>query len=231
MQNIPERQIVSITGDEARHMKVLRLQKGDKICLFDSTGKEISGQIQAIEPKKIEIKVTTIEKVSSAGVLIDLAIPVPKGKRWDWLIQKATEMGVNKITPILTKRGVVIPKKEGKSERWQRIAIEAAKQSQRGTIPEITDAKKFDEFIESIDGYDLKLIALPKAGQHIKHALQKKRPTIILCMIGPEGGFTDEEEDKAIKKGFTPVNLGKEILRIETAGMAMLAMIKYECEE
>ncbi|MBW3005113.1 16S rRNA (uracil(1498)-N(3))-methyltransferase [Candidatus Woesearchaeota archaeon] len=227
-KKLPSGQIVRIEGDEARHMKVLRLNKGDQICLFDGTGNEIIGQITAIEPKKVEIKVVAREKVSTTGVLVDLAISVPKGKRWDWLIQKATELGVGRIIPILTKRGVVIPKKEGKSERWSRIAVEAAKQSQRATVPGITEPVKFEDLLDFTDEYDLKLIASTTAKQDLKSALQKKKPKRILCLIGPEGGFTDEEEDKAKKRGFIPVKLGKEILRVETAGIAMIAMIKYE---
>ena len=227
-QKLPRGEIVRIEGDEARHMKVLRLNKGDQICLFDGTGSEIIGQIEAIGPRKVEIKVVAREKVSTTGVLVDLAISVPKGKRWDWLIQKATEIGVDRIIPVLAKRGVVIPKKESKSERWTRIAVEAAKQSQRATVPGITEPVKFDDLMDFTDEYDLKIIAAPTAKQNLKQALQKKRPKRVLCLIGPEGGFTDEEEDKAKKRGFTPVKLGKEILRVETAGIAILSMIKYE---
>ncbi|MBD3304181.1 16S rRNA (uracil(1498)-N(3))-methyltransferase [Candidatus Woesearchaeota archaeon] len=227
-KKLPGGQIVRIEGEETRHMKVLRLKKGDQICLFDGTGNEITGQILDIGPRKLEIKVVAREKVRTTEVLVDLAISVPKGKRWDWIIQKATELGVSRIIPVVTKRGVVIPNKEGKSERWTRIAVEAAKQSQRATVPGITEPAKFEEMLDFTEDYDLKLIALPTAKQDIKHALQKRRPKRILCLIGPEGGFTDEEQDKAKKRGFTPVKLGKEILRVETAGIAMLAMIKYE---
>ena len=89
-KKLPSGQIVRIEGEEARHMKVLRLNKGDQICLFDGTGNETIGQITAIAPRKVEIKVVAREKVRTTGVLVDLAISVPKGKRWDWLIQKAT---------------------------------------------------------------------------------------------------------------------------------------------
>lgn len=230
-KKLPIGQIVRIEGEEARHMKVLRLNKEDQICLFDGTGNEITGQITAIGPRKVEIKVIAREKVRTTGALVDLAISVPKGKRWDWLIQKATELGVSRIIPIVTKRGVVTPKKKGKSERWSKIAVEAAKQSQRATVPGITEPVKFEEMLDFTEEYDLQLIATTTAKQDLKHALQKKRPKRILCLIGPEGGFTDEEKDKAKKRGFTPVKLGKEILRVETAGIAILAMIKYEYGE
>lgn len=227
-QKLPKGRKVSIQGEEARHMHVLRLKKGYQICLFDGKGSELIGRIDSISPKKVEITVLAREKVRIKGIFVDLAISVPKGKRFDWLIQKATELGIVGIIPLITHRSVVKPKKGGKSERWQRIAVEAAKQSQRKTVPEITEALEFNEFLDFIHGYDLKLIALPTAKQHIKNALRKKRPNKVLCLIGPEGGFIDEEIKKAKEKGFKPVNLGKEILRVETAGTAMLAMIKYE---
>ena len=227
-EKLPKGQKVRVEGEEARHIHVLRLRKGDQICLFDGKGSELIGKISAIEAKKVEITVLAREKVRIQGVCVDLATSVPKGKRFDWMIQKATELGIVRIIPLITHRSVVKPKKGGKSERWHRIAVEAAKQSQRKTVPEITDALSFNEFLEFIDGYDLKMIALPTAKKHIKNVLRKRKPKRILCLIGPEGGFIDEEIKKAEEKGFKPVNLGKEILRVETAGTAMLTMIKYE---
>ena len=229
-QKLPKGQKVRIEGEEARHMHVLRLKKEDQICLFDGKGNELLGKIEVIAPKNVEIRVLAREKVRIDRVSVDLATAIPKGKRFDWLIQKATELGIVRIVPILTKRGVVIPKKEGKSERWSRIAVEGAKQSQRSTVPEITEAIKYADFLNFIDGYDLKIIADPKA-KHLKQALHKRTPARVLLLIGPEGGFTDEEIDKAKQKGFIPASLGKEILRVETAGIAALSMIKYEYEE
>ena len=168
------------------------------------------------------------EKVRIKGVSVDLATAVPKGKRFDWLIQKATELGIVSITPLVTHRSVVKPKGKQKSERWHRIGVEAAKQSQRKTIPEVAEPLSFDDFIEFIDGYDLKLIALPTEKQHLKDVLRKRKPKRIVCLIGPEGDFIDEEIKKAIAAGFFPVNLGEHILRIVTAGIAMLSMINYE---
>ncbi|MBW2973539.1 16S rRNA (uracil(1498)-N(3))-methyltransferase [Candidatus Woesearchaeota archaeon] len=230
-EKLSKGQIVRIQGEEARHIHVLRLRKGDKICLFDGKGGEIIGKISSISPRIVEIEVLAREKVRTSGISVDLAIAIPKGKRFDWLIQKATELGIERIIPLITKRSVVQPKNSKKSERWARIGVEAAKQSQRTTIPEITGPLNFKDFIEFTDEYDLKLMALPTAKQHLKNALQKRRPRRIICLIGPEGGFTDEEIKKAQQKNFTPISLGKEILRIETAGIAMLAMIKYEYGE
>lgn len=230
-KNLPSGRKVSIEGEEVRHMHVLRLKKGDQICLFDGKGKELKGKIEAIEPKKVEIKVVAREKVRINSISMDLAIAVPKGKRFDWLIQKATELGIVRIIPLITQRSVVKPEKSAKSERWSKIGIEAAKQSKRSTIPEITKAIKFEDFVNFTNEYDLKLIALPTAKQGLKEVLRKRKPKRIVCLIGPEGGFIDEEIEKAKQNNFIEVTLGKEILRVETAGIAMLSMIKYEYEE
>jgi len=227
-KKLPNGRKVSIEGEEARHMHVLRLKKGDQICLFDGKGSELKGVIEAIGARNAEIKVVAREKVRIGRVTVDIATAIPKGKRFDWLIQKATELGVVRIIPLITQRSVVKPTKSAKSERWSKIGIEAAKQSQRSTIPEITEALKFEEFVDFTDEYDLKLIALPTAKQGLKKVLQKKKPNRIVCLIGPEGGFTDEEIKEAKQKGFIDANLGKEILRVETAGIALLAMINYE---
>jgi 16S rRNA (uracil1498-N3)-methyltransferase len=227
-EKLPKGQKVSIEGEEARHMHVLRLKKGDQICLFDGKGNELIGKIEAIGPRKVEIKVVARAKVRIDSTSADLATAVPKGKRFDWLIQKATELGVVRIMPLITHRSVVKPKQSAKSERWSKIGVEAAKQSQRSTVPEITEALKFDEFMDFTDDYDLKLIALPTAEQSLKEVLRKRKPNRIVCLIGPEGGFIDEEIETAKQKEFIPVRLGKEILRIETAGIAILSMINYE---
>ncbi|MBW2986153.1 16S rRNA (uracil(1498)-N(3))-methyltransferase [Candidatus Woesearchaeota archaeon] len=227
-EKLPKGAKVNIEGEEARHMHVLRLKKGDQICLFDGKGSELKGKIEAIGPRKVEIKIVARGKVRIERVSVDLATAVPKGKRFDWLIQKATELGVVRIRPIIAHRSVVKPKQSAKSERWSKIGVEAAKQSQRSTIPEITEALKFDEFIDFTDEYDLKLIALPTAEQGLKEVLRKRKPNRVICLVGPEGGFTDEEIEEAKRKGFIPVRLGREILRIETAGIAILSMINYE---
>ncbi|MEM4264090.1 MAG: 16S rRNA (uracil(1498)-N(3))-methyltransferase, partial [Candidatus Woesearchaeota archaeon] len=212
--------------EEARHMKVRRLTKGNKVCLFDGQGNEALGTIEDIKEGEFLVHISDRQKVSYEGVFTTLATAVPKGKRMDWLVQKATELGAMVIIPIVSQRAVVKPKQGEKTERWEKIAIEAAKQSKRATIPKILPPADIDDILN--EKYDLKLALMPESDVKIKEVLREKKPEKILCLIGPEGGFTDEEKNKIKAAGFTPVNIGENILRIETAGITVLAMIKYE---
>ena len=220
---------VRITGEEARHMHVFRLKQGDKVDLFDDLGTIGLGTIEQIEKESIEIKIDEIQKVRKTGIIKTIATAVPKGKRFDLLIQKATELGADKIIPLITKRTVVKPR-ETKIERLKKVAIEAAKQSKQNKIPEITEPVTVDKLIEMTADYELKIIASPNADRTIKEVKQDRKTQKIICLIGPEGGFTNEEIALAETNNFIPVSLGKEILRTETAGIAVLAMINYEYE-
>lgn len=218
---------VSISGEEARHMHVFRLKQGDKVELLDDLGTIGLGTIEQIEKESIEIKIEEIQKVRKTGIIKTIATAVPKGKRFDLLIQKATELGADKIIPLITKRTVVKPR-ETKIERLKKIAIEAAKQSKQNKIPEITEPVTVDKLVEMTPDYELKLIAQPNADRTIKEVMQDRKPQKIICLIGPEGGFTNEEIALAEKNNFISVRLCKEILRTETAGIAVLAMMNYE---
>lgn len=227
LKTLPCEEKVRITGEEARHMKVRRLAKGDQVCLFDGQGNEILGTIEAMEDGDVVIKVLGRQKVSSEGIFVALATAIPKGKRMDWLVQKATELGVGVIIPIVSQRAVVKPRGWQKGERWQTIMVEAAKQCKRAIVPEMLPPVNIDDILNE-KGYDLKLALMPESEKKLKEVLRERKPEKILCLIGPEGGFTDEETRKIKAAGFIPVNIGNNILRIETAGAAVLSMINYE---
>ncbi|MBD3361635.1 RsmE family RNA methyltransferase [Candidatus Woesearchaeota archaeon] len=234
---------VRIEREEARHIHVLRLKPGDKIELFDDKGNYGLGTIEKMGKKGVEVNITQVRKVRKHPISRVLASAAPKNKRFDVLLQKATEIGVDVFIPIITKRSVVKPS-ETKIDRLKKIAIEAAKQCRRKTVPEIKKAITVEELIKNSSEYHFKLIADVK-GKKIKEVLrsvtrknkvfcaQKNQnfscePKKILCLIGPEGGFTDEEIKTALEKGFIAVNLGKNILRVETAGICILSTINYE---
>ncbi len=217
---------VRLEGEELRHLKVLRLKPGDQIKVFDAKGRAGLGTIEKVGVKSSEIKIQHVEKVRRSPILRVLASSAPKNKRFDVLLQKATELGIDKFFPIITKRSVVKPGST-KIERLKKIAIEAAKQSGRNYVPEINSLISVEKMIKNSKEYDLKLILDPK-GKQIKEVLRGLKPKKILCLIGPEGGFTDEEIDLAVKNGFKIVSLGKNILRVETAGIAVLSTINYE---
>jgi 16S rRNA (uracil1498-N3)-methyltransferase len=171
--------------------------------------------------------------MSEPPVKITLFQGLPKAQKMELIIQKCVEIGIFKIQPVITQRVVV--KTEGKDisnklERWRRISEEAAKQSNRGIIPEILEPITFDMGIENIKNQDLSIVPYEKEkGNGLKKILiDNSYAKNVGIIIGPEGGFDEYEIDKCIKNGVIPVTLGPRILRTETAGVAVSSMILYE---
>ncbi len=217
---------VRLEGDEIRHLKVLRLKKGDQIEVFNDKRESGLGTIEKVGMKGVEVCIEGVEKVRKSLILRVLACSAPKNKRFDVLLQKATELGVDKIIPISTKRSIAKPS-ETKINRLKKIIIEAAKQSGRNSVPELNSLITVEKLIKNSREYDLKLVLDPK-GKQIKEVLKGVTRKKIICLVGPEGGFTDEEISLAVENGFEVVSLGKGILRVETAGIAVLSMLNYE---
>ena len=162
-------------------------------------------------------------------IKITLAQALPKSSKMDDIVQKSTELGVFEIIPVTTERS--IPKSD-KSERWNKIAKESAEQSGRVHVPQIKNTVSFDELLKSCENYGLKLLPWEcENSRSLKTELvNNKNASSVLILIGPEGGFSPKEAEKASLKGFKSVSLGKRILRTQTAGPATLAMILYEME-
>ncbi len=191
-----------------------------------------------IKAKVLETRNSTAEPVIEATLFQG----VPKGDKMDLIIQKSVELGITTIVPVLMARSVVKieNEKDGrkKQERWQRIAHEAAKQSGRGVVPRVLMPISFREALELAEPFDLKLIPYEKEeAVSIKAALKQgeghrefERKSVGI-MVGPEGGIDLSEVEKAQKKGFRPVTLGKRILRTETAGFVALSCVMYEFDE
>lgn len=226
-------QVPTITGSDVHHIKdVLRMKAGDKLELLDGTGKIYSAKILQITNEKIICKViSSRQDESEPKVKITLAQCLPKAKKMDLIIQKCSELGAHKIIPTLSERSIA---KGEKLDRWKKIAKEAAEQSSRSSIPEITSLTKFEDVLKLKNEYDLALIPweLEKSNSLKKHLTDNRLTgySDILIIIGPEGGFSQKEIELAKKAGFISVSLGKRILRTETAGMAILSILMYELE-
>lgn len=227
-------QLPVITGSDAHQIKdVLRMKPGDKLELLDGTGKIYEAKITDIQQDKIICEITA-HRTSDIGhqTKVTIAQCLPKAKKMDLIIQKCTELGTAKIIPTLSERSIA---KGEKLERWKKIAKEAAEQSGRATIPEISRLTKFSDVLQLKDQYDLALIPWEmEQEQTLKSVLTtalRSPSTTILVLIGPEGGFSKTEVETAVTAGFTPITLGKQILRTETAGMAILAMLMFALEQ
>lgn len=235
---------VHIEGEDVSHItRVLRLGEGDRVLLCDGEGQDYLGEITGLDKNLVKLKV--LEKSpSKAEPLREFTLfqGIPKGDKMDLIIQKCVEMGIHKIVPVAMARSV--PKigtdKDGakKVERWQRIALEAAKQSGRGRIPEVTMPISFKKVTEVAKDMELKLIPYEKEdGRSLKRVLTEFREKDehrgfgVGILIGPEGGIDEGELNLAIQAGFSPVTLGKRILRTETAGFVALACAMYELNE
>ena len=222
-----------IDSSESHHIiHVKRLKIGDNIIVFNGTGDEFEAEIEDIEDNRVKVRINQQRTISKENIVeIDIAFAIPKGKRSHLLIQKCTELGVHKLIPINYARSVVKLKDDCsvKIEKWQKIAIEASKQCGRNTITEIGNVVDFDNILNTSDSYDLPLFACSQSdSDNLKNTLQEHpKPNNILSFIGPEGGFTTNEIEMAKRAGCKFVSLGSPILRIETAAIAVSAILSY----
>jgi 16S rRNA (uracil1498-N3)-methyltransferase len=207
---------------------VLRLEKDHSIILFNGDGHEYLGIISVINRRAIHVKITEkIEKNLESPLFIHLGQVISKGEKMDFVIQKATELGVNEITPLLSERCVVQVKAERlekKQEHWKKIAIHAAEQCGRTSIPTIHPPIPLMEWVFNSKEASRFVLHL-----NAEHSLKKAQNLgTVAVLIGPEGGLTDQEVDFATTKKFMPIQLGPRVLRTETATLAMLTMLQYQ---
>jgi len=229
-----EKGMLRIEGDEVKHIRrVLRLKAGDEIIVFDSLGKEYKGMIIKETISSVVIKIQNIFLSKRDSPLdVTLAQSLLKGEKMDYLIQKATELGVKEIIPFFSSRSVPLLEKSGRLKRhhrWGRIAIEASKQCGRGVVPKIESLQDYSEMLQIASPGSLRLILWEREGGRLKEVLERsKEKTRIFFIIGPEGGFSQEEVEEAKRSGFIPVTLGRRILRAETASLCLLSILQYE---
>jgi 16S rRNA (uracil1498-N3)-methyltransferase len=218
-----------ISGPDYRHIvKVLRLKTGSEITLFDEIGMEHIGVITGVETKEIKVAIAESKKVETESSLnITLLQGVPKGDKMDFIVEKATELGVKTIVPIITERSQMREPK--RVQRWQRIAIESSKQCGRMIPPEIYEPKSFQEIMKYNYYNKLQIILYEKCKDKLKHMITNdSKPIVdIVLSIGPEGGFTEKEVIEAKEKGFIPVGLGPRIFRTETASIVAIAVLQH----
>ena len=224
---------ISISGEDVRHIRLaLRKEPGDLLTLLDGQGKEYTVKITTIEKTEIDTEIVDRRERHPASPTIVLGQGIAKADKMDWIVQKATELGVTSIVPLVTERTIVKVKDEEKRvSRWQKICREAAMQCDRPDIPKIEGIRSFNDFLLTLAA-DLKTLFLmpwEEGTQHIKTILQKQQGAErVIVLIGPEGGFSKAEAGTAASKGFHLVSLGPTILRAETAALAAISMVRYE---
>ncbi|KPU27929.1 16S rRNA methyltransferase [Caloranaerobacter sp. TR13] len=233
-KDIAENKII-IKGEDVKHIKnVLRLDISEIINVSNCEGKEYLAQITEIEKDYVEAVIKEeFESKSEPPIQIILYQGLPKSSKMDLIIQKATELGVVEIVPLITKRTVVKVEGEKKElkklERWKRIAKEASKQCKRGIIPVVNKIITFNEMINRLN--DEEFILVPYENElkiGLKDILRTYKKGKINIIIGPEGGFEEEEIEKLKKINAHIISLGPRILRTETAGFTTISVVMYE---
>jgi 16S rRNA (uracil1498-N3)-methyltransferase len=226
---------VTITGPDVVHIvKVLRLGPGDTLTVLDGRGKAYEAVVEHTGRDAVICAVTSDSDAGGAPpVRITLVQGLPKGDKMDLIVQKATELGVERLIPLICDRSVVKlagDKSERRLERWRRIALEAAKQCRRPDIPEVLPPAELKEVLAGLSDNIAAVIPWEEENQAtFKKVLGEiKTAGDFVVFIGPEGGFTPAEVELARLHGVKPVTLGPRILRTETAGLAVLAIIQYQ---
>lgn len=222
--------VITIEGDDLRHLTLVRRSgEGDEIEVRDSEGSPAVAMIIEKNRHRIRARVLSVRKGLGERQLI-LAMGLIKGKNLDYAIQKAVEVGVSVIMPVVSERSVVDPsgKEEAKVERWQRIAREAAKQCFAERIPHVTEIVSFADAVRSLNA-DLRLVAHPLAPVSVRDVVEKHPGTKkVAILVGPEGGFSGAEIALAEDAGWKAVKAGSRVMRAETAACVIPAIVDYE---
>ncbi len=234
VENINEGEETAISGREFHHLtRVLRLKKYDNLSIFDGKGNAFKATIKSVTQKEAILKlVEPLKESKGSPIKIILAQGIPKLNKMDYTIQKATELGVSGIMPVVTSRTVPdlkLDRAVKRTVRFKRIALEAAKQCGRCSIPVVSDIKTLKDLLSSENLPKLRLLLWEEEKEmSLKRILAKENSQDVIFLIGPEGGFSEEEVSMALEKKFIPVTLGKRVLRTETASLAFLSIIQYE---
>ncbi|QBE62820.1 16S rRNA (uracil(1498)-N(3))-methyltransferase [Pseudoduganella lutea] len=221
-------QLLDLPAEVAHHIHVVRLAPGDALTLFNGTGgqyeavltevgkKRATAELGAFEPRDVELPYP-----------VTLAQGLPEGTKMDWIVEKAVELGVTSVQPLAARRCVVRLSAERavkKLEHWRGIVVAASEQSGRNRLAAIAEPADFRDWIGMADGGP-RLLLSPRGTSSLVDWARQAGPQAVTIMVGPEGGFTDEEEDAAVRAGAVMVTMGPRVLRTETAALAALAML------
>lgn len=225
---------VFLRGEDRHHLlNVLRQGPGAKITVLNGKGEEYLVKITAVTDDQVNgTVIKKVERQTEPRIKITLVQSLPKADKFEWILQKNTELGVSRFQPVFTERSNIrlAPEaRERKQERWKKIIREAAEQSGRQVIPALEPIRKWDEIIS---GFDDGLVLIPwenETTQSLKQVLESEKeiPKQVTVLIGPEGGFSIKEVEKAQSKGAVSVTLGPRILRTETAGLVVASALLY----
>ena len=219
-----------LSGTAANHVaRVLRAREGDSLTLFDGRGGEYAAIITGVRKDTVQVDVHEHRPIERESALdLTLVQGVSRGERMDWVMQKATELGVRRIVPVMTERAVVrLDDKHGqrKVQHWRAIVVAACEQCGRNRVPDVAVPLGFHETLRALDAETTRVLLSPAGTLRVRDL---PRPTKVTLLIGPEGGLSDNEEHAAVAARFQQVQLGPRILRTETAALAALAALQHD---
>ena len=228
--------VCAAAADQARYLKtVLRMREGDPLLVFNGTDWEYEAVIRQLTAERMEMEITGRRALPAAEIHITLCQAIPKAEKMDGIIRHATELGAKRIIPFIAERSVPRWRPEQfsrKRERWQKIAVEASRQCGRSDIPEVGEIATFERMLRDVPESGLRLIPWEeemKTGiREILRDPARAGLKEFVLVIGPEGGFSTGEIEQARHAGFLSVSLGRRVLRVETASLAVLAILQYE---
>jgi 16S rRNA (uracil1498-N3)-methyltransferase len=213
---------IELEGAEARHLaQVCRLRPGDAVILFNGDGQEYHAVIEEVQRRHVALDVRTVEQPQrELPFFLEIAAPLPKGDRAQFMIEKLTELGASSFVPLDTERSVITPR-EGKMEKLERYVIEASKQCGRNVLMQIAPLTGWRAYAAPRSDEECRVL-LDREGADAMPVLESSASLRIA--VGPEGGFTDVERDLAEAQGWRFVSLGQSVLRIETAALAAVVL-------
>ena len=229
---------ITLTGADVNHIRnVLRMRPGEEVLISDGQGTDYRCKLETLTDEYVAARICwVLEGNAELPSRITLYQGLPKGDKMEFIVQKCVELGVSRIVPMVTKRTVVkldARKEENRVRRWNGICESAAKQSGRGLVPQVCGLKSFAEAVRDAKQQDVWLFPyeLAKDMDHTRELLSSIKPgQSVGIFIGPEGGFEESEAEQAAAAGARSLTLGRRILRTETAGMAVLAVLSYLLE-
>ena len=217
---------IDLPAAAARHVQVRRLQPADRLRLFDGRGGEWAATVLHMGRSQVRVRVDAFDPVErELGLAVTVALGMPANERMDLLVEKATELGVAAIVPLLCDRSVLRlagDRALRKRVHWQGIAAAAAEQCGRTRVPEVAAVQTLDAFLAQLPEHGLRLLLSPGDGAAALHAVAAGAKAL-LTLSGPEGGLSSAEENAALARGFVRARLGERVLRAETAPLAVLA--------
>lgn len=221
-------ELVQLEEAASHHLsKVLRMQAGRELILFNGIGGEFAAVIQEVSKKYVTVAIAEHTADNRESPLqLELAIGISRGERFEWVLQKATELGVTKITPLITERTEVKvsgDRQEKMIDRWQQILISACEQCQRNLLPELSAPVQISDWLNTVNS-DLRFVLHHRDSKTLP---AEQKPNSVSLLIGPEGGLSESEIAQAREKNFDPLTLGPRVLRTETAPVAAISLVQY----